>query len=438
MKAEFRTIGQLASEKRENKSVPVFGGCWLHYNGPGSSGFGVKRTAMLLPESAMLMVGPMGCSRSGTVVAEKYGFAHRMFYLNLDDRSISLGTYLKRIPEAVQYIKDLGQFKAVLICMTCLDALLGTDLAGLGRKISAQVGIPVTTTFMDPIVRDGNYGPMVQVRQAITNCFESPENGSGCKADDTLNLLGTFAPIEKESELFTLLKGAGIKEIKTAAGCSTFEELQKMGSSRANLIVHPQAAACGADLEKRLGMPYIKLYTSYVPDKIEENYNKLGAFLKADICCGKEKREAGEKIKEFAMKYKGRKIAVGEAVCGNPFDIALMLIGAGIDVPFVFRDMIHPEDWNLIDALNMRAPDLKVYSGVHPTTAACPSSLPEADLMLGLDAGYYNQKAISAAWPFDRTYYGFDGIKALLEIMDTAFSNPKGHREQMKGTYLTV
>ena len=436
MKAEFRTIAQLASEKRENKSVPVFGGCWLHYNGPGSSGYGVKRTAMLLPESAMLMVGPMGCSRSGTVVAEKYGFAHRMFYLHLDDRSISLGTYLKRIPEAVQYIKDLGQFKAVLICMTCLDALLGTDLAGLGRKISAQVGIPVTTTFMDPIVRDGNYGPMVQVRQAITNCFEAQEKAS--ELNTAVNLLGTFAPLEEGCELSVLLEKTGIKEIKTVAGSRTFEELQKMGGSKANIIVHPQAAACGVDLEKRLGMPYIKLFTSYVPDIIEENYKKLGVFLKTDICCGKERSASEDKIKAFAKKHHGIKIAVGEAVCGNPLDIALMLIGAGIEVPFVFRDMIHPEDWDLIAALNKIAPELKVYSGVHPTTAACPASLPKADLMLGLDAGYYDQNAISAAWPFDRTFYGFDGINALLDIMDAALSNPKGHREQMKGTYLTV
>lgn len=436
MSAEFRTIKQLASEERQNKSVSLFGGCWLHYNGPGSSGFGVKRTAMLLPESAMLMVGPMGCSRSGTVVAEKYGFAHRMFYLNLDDRSIALGSYLKKIPEAVQYIKELGQFKAVLICMTCLDALLGTDLAGLGKKISAQVGIPVTTTFMDPIVRDGNYGPMVQVRQAITNCFEAWEKVPEGK--DAINLLGTFAPFENGSELFALLTGTGIKEIKTVAGCSSFEELQKMGCSRANLIVHPQAAACGADLEKRLGMPYIKLFTSYVPDIIEENYKKLGAFLKADICCGKEKQAAEKALREFALKYKGKRIAVGEAVCGNPFDIAIMLIGAGIEVPYVFRDMIHPEDWDLIAALNKVAPELKVYSGVHPSTAACPATLPQADLMLGLDAGYYNQSAVIAAWPFDRTFYGFDGIHALLEIMDSAFLNPKGHREQMQGTYLTV
>ena len=88
--------------------------------------------------------------------------------------------------------------------------------------------------------------------------------------------------------------------------------------------------------------------------------------------------------------------------------------------------------------MNKVAPGLKVYSGVHPTTAAFPATLPSADLMLGLDAGYYNQSAISAAWPFDRTFYGFDGIHALLGIMDTAFTSPKGHREQMKGTYLTV
>ena len=211
-----------------------------------------------------------------------------------------------------------------------------------------------------------------------------------------------------------------------------------MGRSRANIIVHPQAAPCGADLEKRLGMPYIKLYTSYVPQTIEENYRKLGDFLGFPICIEKEKEKAENHIAEFAHRYHGKRIAVGEAVCGNPFDIALMLLNAGIEVPFVFRDMIHPEDWELISALNKVAPDLKVYSGVHPTTAAFPSSLPEADLILGLDAGYYSQDAISASWPFHRTFYGFDGIHALLDIMDTAFVHPKGHREQMSGTYLTV
>ena len=175
-----------------------------------------------------------------------------------------------------------------------------------------------------------------------------------------------------------------------------------------------------------------------MPEIIEDNYKRLGDFLKAEICCENEKKSAEKQIKEFARKYQGKEIAIGEAVCGNPFDIALMLLEAGIEVPFVFRDMIHPEDWDLIAVLNKISPELRVYSGVHPSTATCPATLPKADLMLGLDAGYYNKEAISAAWPFDRTFYGFDGIHALLGIMDFAFTNPKGHREQMKGTYLTV
>jgi hypothetical protein len=43
--------------------------------------------------------------------------------------------------------------------MTCLDALLGTDLAGLGKRIGREADISVVTAFMDPIVREGNYGP---------------------------------------------------------------------------------------------------------------------------------------------------------------------------------------------------------------------------------------------------------------------------------------
>ena len=45
--------------------------CHLHFNGPGNAGFGVKRTALLLPESVMLLVAPLCCGRHGTIAGKK-------------------------------------------------------------------------------------------------------------------------------------------------------------------------------------------------------------------------------------------------------------------------------------------------------------------------------------------------------------------------------
>lgn len=195
---EYRTAAQLAAETRT--TGPIHPGCYLHYNGPGSTGFGVKRTGHVdardrHADDLSHGLRPLGDDGGGAV-----GFAHRMFYLNLDDRSVASGSYLRRIPEAARYIAGLGKFKAILLCMSCIDALTGTDLEGIGRTARRETGLSVATTFMDPIVRDGNYGPMVQIRQAITSCFEG-----GPVRPDTVNVLGTFAPLAPDSELHQLL-----------------------------------------------------------------------------------------------------------------------------------------------------------------------------------------------------------------------------------------
>lgn len=428
---EYRTAAQLAADTRP--TGPIHPGCYLHYNGPGSTGFGVKRTAMLMPETAMLMISPMGCGRSGTVVAEQFGFAHRMFYLNLDDRSVASGSYLRRIPEAARYIAGLGKFKAILLCMSCIDALTGTDPEGIGRTVRRETGLGVATTFMDPIVRDGNYGPMVQVRQAITSCFER-----GPVKEDTVNVLGTFAPLAPDSELHQLLSPAGIQHISTVAGCRTFEELQAMGQSRCNLVIHPQATACGKDLEKRLNMPWQQMFTSYRPEQIAREYDALGEFLNTTLDYQPFEARARQKMADFARRRRGARIAVGESVCGSPFDIALLLLSLGIQVPFVFRDRLQPWDAPALAQLAQQAPELPIYSGVHPETARWAEALPRADLALGLDAGYFCPQGVSVAWPWEKAWFGFEALEALLDLLEEGLDAPKGHREQMQGSYLTV
>ncbi len=432
--AQFRTVCQLASQPPASGSGPVLdGGCYLHYNGPGSSGYGVKRTAMLLPQSAMLMVSPMGCGRSGSVVAQRFGFAHRMFYLNLDEYSLASGSYLKKMEDAVQWIADTGEFQAILVCMTCIDAMTGTDLAGICARLSRRVGLPIPSTFMDPIVRDGNFGPMVQVRQAITSCFQA-----GPVQPYALNLLGTFAPLPPQSELARLVKAAGISEIRTVAGCPDFDALEQMGRSRGNLIIHPQAVACGNDLKKRLNMPFVTGLTAYTPHRIRENYRALEQFLGVPLDWAQEEQQLEEQLGAFAQNHPGLRVAVGDAVCGSPFDIACLLLRAGVSVPFLFRDRILPSDRPALLELAQLVPDLPVYSGVHPSTWARPGDLPQADVALGLDAGYFLPQAVSVGWPWEESHYGFEAARHLLTLIEQGLAAPQGHRAQMNGTYLTV
>lgn len=433
----YKTAAELAEIKELRKTVHLLDGCVLHYNGPGSTGFGVKRTAMLMPETAMLMIAPMGCSRSGTVPAEEFGFAHRMFYLHIDDRSMASGAYLKQAREAARCIADTGEFKGLLICMTCLDALAGTDAVSLAKSIGRETGLTVTSTFMDPIARDGNFGPMVQVRKAITDCIVPDDAADTAPAVD---LLGVFAQPADSCELYEMLAPAGIAKIRTVAGCKTLAELRSMSNAKLTIAVHPQALVSAADLEKRLGIPYVKALTSYNPERIDQQYAEIFALLgSAADSRGEARRAAAEEaLARFGNDFRGKRIAVGEAIHGSPFDIARMLIRSGVEVPFVFRDMIRPDDQDDIRALAAIAPELRVYSGVDPATCSAPQDLPETDIALGLDAGYFAPDAISIGWDFGETSFGYEGIVRLIRLIRDGCAEPRTHREQMRGTYLTV
>lgn len=407
--------------------------CHLHFNGPGDAGFGVKRITMLLPQCAMLMVSPCGCGRSGTVVGVKDHFEERVFYYNMDDRDVVTGRYLSHLKEAGQLILQKMHPKAILICMTCIDSLMGTDLDGICRSLQKALKVPVTGCFMNPFVRDSDKAPAVKVQQAIARCLPqcSTEPGS-------VNLLGNFAPLDKRSELYTLLKSAGVTCVCQLATCQTYSDFLEMSSAEKNLVLHFQAEAAAADLRKRLGIPTVSLAPVYGPKRTAAEYQKLSRFLGVPFHTESFQAEAQQALSAFAAQHRGLRIAVGEAIIGSPLELAETFLEAGISVSFVFRNVLFPGDRAVLARLAAHFPNLPIYSGVHPTTRQFPQRLPAADLAVGLDAGYFMENAVSVGWSMQESHFGFELLTSLLQRMEETLAHPKPHRQQMSGSYLTV
>ena len=93
-----------------------------------------------------------------------------------------------------------------MICLTCVDALLGTDMERICKKAQKSVGIPVLPCYMYALTREGRKPPMVHVRQSIYSLLEPRK-----KKSTSVNLLGHFAPLEDDCELYDLLKQLGVK-----------------------------------------------------------------------------------------------------------------------------------------------------------------------------------------------------------------------------------
>ena len=117
----------------------------LAFNSPGAEGFGVKRAGLAVPDSVMLIVSPGCCGRNTSVLSSMRAYQDRFYYLLMDETDIVTGRHLKKIPKAVAEICEGLKKKpsVVMICITCVDALLGTDMERVCHKAEEYAGVPV-------------------------------------------------------------------------------------------------------------------------------------------------------------------------------------------------------------------------------------------------------------------------------------------------------
>ena len=248
----------------------------LAFNSPGAEGFGVKRAGLAVPDSIMLIVSPGCCGRNTSVLSSMRAYHDRFYYLLMDETDIVTGRHLKKIPKAVAEICEGLEKKpsVVMICITCVDALLGTDMERVCHKAEESVGIPVRPCYMYALTREGRKPPMVHVRQSIYSLLEPKK-----KKGNVVNLLGYFSPLIDDCELYELLRGAGVKTIHEISRCRDYAEYQTMAEANFNLVLHPEARFAAEDFHDRLKIPYIELRRLYQTDKIASQYRAFGAAL---------------------------------------------------------------------------------------------------------------------------------------------------------------
>ncbi|WP_295152749.1 nitrogenase component 1 [uncultured Ruminococcus sp.] len=244
----------------------------LDFNSPGAKGFGVKRAGLAIPGSVMLLVAP-GCCGRNTALLNELGYNERFFYLLLDDTDIVTGRHLTKIPKACKEVCDSLDYTptAVMICITCVDALLGTDMERVCRKCEDETGVPTVPAYMYALTREKRLPPMAGVRKSVYSLLEPQK-----RISSECNIMGYFSHVHDDCELYDLLHSAGIKKVRELARCETIEQYHELSRANFNLVINPEARYAAQDLEKRLGIPFIELTRMYRIDKIHNQYRLLG------------------------------------------------------------------------------------------------------------------------------------------------------------------
>ena len=433
-KAYFCTAEELEQRGKDNLPKQFQSGehliysspATLAFNSPGAEGFGVKRAGLAVPGSIMLIVAPGCCGRNTSMISSMKEYNNRFFYLCMDETDIVTGRHLKKIPKAVASICESLEKKpsVVMICITCVDALLGTDMERVCRKAEEKAGLPVRPCYMYALTREGRKPPMVHVRQSLYSLLEPAR-----KKGNVVNLLGYFSPLVDDCELYTLLQEAGVKTIHEISRCEDFEEYKKMSEANFNLVLHPEARFAAEDFHDRLKIPFIELRRLYQIDKIGSQYQAFGAALGIEFHAEEQKKQAQEAIESFRKVCPDPVFAVGECANADPFELSLALVKYGFKVAEIYGT-ITGENFIYIRQLKKLSPQTKIFSNMEPTMLYYDPAESGVTLTIGKDACYYHPNTKGIHWNEERQPFGYAGVRRLFEALELAVT------EQAEGNVL--
>lgn len=411
----------IPDELVSNKHLIYSSPATLSFNSPGAEGFGVKRAGLAIPGSVMLLAAPGCCGRNTSALGTLGKDRERFFFLMMDETDIVTGRHLTKIPQAVQEVYDSMEKKpsSVMICITCVDALLGTDMERVCKKAAEKVGIPVLPCYMYALTREGRKPPMVHVRQSIYSLLEpSP------KVNTTVNLLGYFAPLNDECEIYALLRQMGLKKINEISRCENFEEYKKMSEANFNLILNPEARYAAQDMQKRLKIPYAELTRLYQIDKIKNQYRIFAQALNTEIDDTKYYEKAEKAIDNFKEIYPHITFAVGGTLNANAYELSLALLRYGFKVSEIYAE-ISENDFVYIRKIAELSPETKIYSNLEPTMIYYDVSVSHVDMTIGKDAAYYHTDCPNIPWNEDRQPFGYAGLEKLFTDMKNKLDERK-------------
>lgn len=411
----------------------------LAFNSPGAEGFGVKRAGLSIPGSVMLIVSPGCCGRNTSAISSLPGYRNRFFYLQMRETDLVSAGHLDRISGAVgNIIEALGHKPSVvMICITCVDALLATDMERVCRRAEEENGVKVRPCYMYALTREGRRPPMVYVRQSLYSLLEKrPRRATAC------NLIGYFAPVDERSELYRILKQAGIRTIRQISACPTYEEFEKMSEANFNLMLDPGARAAADDMEVKLGIPSIEIRRLYQPDKIRNQYAALGNVLGTAFDTKAELDAAMEKVQAFKTHYPEAVFAVGECLNADPLELSLSLLRFGFQVREIYATVTQ-DTFIYIKKIAELSPETRIFSNLHPSMAfykefykekekgisengspekSMRNSEGSINITVGKDAGYYHPDLPNVPWNSDVQPYGFQALgdlfAALYDVME--------------------
>ncbi len=406
----------------------------LHYVSPAHGGWGVIRIAALVPESHQLFISPFACGRHGALGGAVNGIKEKVSYVYIDESDIVSGGYEDLIPEAVD---ELFEFmdkrpRVLLLFVSCLDDLLGTDHAELNRILSEKYpDVIFRSCHMNPISLDTKFPPGVTLQNNIYSLLEKSD-----ERNMAVNLIGNNSPVDRRCEFYKIMaeNGYGVRHITDS---DKFDDFLSMSKSRLNIVLSPVAEYASREMEKKLGIEALRAYNTYDIDEIKRFYATLQDILGIEAKTDEYEQMAKESVNKALGIIQDYPIAIDYQAVKKPFTLAKALIEYGFNVGFIMTDEPKTIENEAYEFIRNTQKQVRIVNAVHPDLVKFENR-DRQYLCIGFDCGYATGSDKVVDIMDDEYLFGFYGLIALMERMTDAYENNGDIKEMIKEAGLII
>ena len=427
----------------------------LEYSSPARGTWNIVHTGMLIPEAHEIFVCAAGCLRGVVLTAAEMGTTDRFSTVAVRENNLLDGDMEDLVIEGVTDIinKLPKRPPAVLVYTSCVHHFTGVDLDMIYATLRSRFpDIDFTDCYMNPIMRKSGLTPDQLMRSRLYMLLHERKIDPQAVA-----IIGNDLPTDADSDLMTILKGAGLK-IHEITSCKTYEEYQQMAESRVYVSYNPDAAPGGDMLSERLGGTHYALKFSFDYDEIDETFAGLADVLGIEPRSNEEiaalRAECERELEETKKLIGDTPVSIDYTFCPRPLGLAKLLLSHGINVTRIYADGIPGGDRAAFDSLQKEHPDLMIYPTVHPGMRFARTANVEAqggaDAFAGGDGSSCSGVKVIAigqkAAAFEETDHfvnvvegggmtGYEAITRTCRMIREAFLEKKEMRElvQVKG-----
>ena len=443
----------------------------LEYSSPARGTWNIVHTGMLIPEAHEIFVCAASCLRGVILTAAEMNALDRFSTVEVKEENLLNGDLEELLIDGVSDIisKLKKRPPAVLVYTSCVHHFTGCDWKVMFGTLQERFpDIDIVDCYMNPTLRKSGLTPDQIMRRQLYALLKQRE-----KVSNAVAIIGNDLPTKKNSDLYEILTGLGMK-IHEITSCTTYEKYQQMAESSLYISYYPAAKAGGEALTKRLGGEHLYLSYSWDYEEIKNSLDELSRRClkmqeqgsgceKTDVKCisdsdghlpeesekssayisagdySKKVDECEKKLRDTLDAIKDTKIAIDYTFCPRPTSVAKILLQHGFNVKRIYLDSFTGEEKGDYEFLKDNYPELEIYATVGVKSRFMASGSRDGEtgkwLALGQKAAYFLDTDYFVNVVEGGGMFGFEAITDTLDLMLDAFENRKDMRSlvQIKG-----